>query len=85
MQLSWEEVKKEMVSEKGLDASVADKIGEFVKQSGGMELVESLLSEGALGSNKNAKAGLEDMKLLLHYVELFGVKDKVNTVEKLST
>lgn len=32
--LPWEEVKKEMTEEKGLDASVADKIGEYVKLKG---------------------------------------------------
>ena len=34
MKLPWEEVKKEMVAEKGLDPTVADKIGEYVKHKG---------------------------------------------------
>merc|ERR550519_3021970 len=41
---SWEEVRKEIVEEKGLDEESADKIGEFVRMSGGEELVESLLT-----------------------------------------
>jgi hypothetical protein len=32
--LPWEEVKKEMTEEKGLEAAVADKIGEYVKLKG---------------------------------------------------
>jgi histidyl-tRNA synthetase len=32
--MSWEDVKKEMTSEKGLDPTVADKIGEYVKFKG---------------------------------------------------
>merc|ERR1719277_1811173 len=37
---SWEEVKKEMVEEKNLDEAAADKIGEFVKLSGGIDLID---------------------------------------------
>merc|ERR1719153_1706481 len=58
----WEEVRKEMVDEKGLDEASADKIGEFVRMAGGEELVDQLL-ESDLGKNKTAKQGLEDMKL----------------------
>ena len=66
-----------MVGEKGLEPSIADKIGEYVKHKGGMDLVERLTADKALMNNKSAKAALEDMKLLLHYVELFGIKEKV--------
>ena len=67
-----------MVGEKGLEPSVADKIGEYVKLRGGMDLVESLTADEALSKNKSAKAALDDMKLLLRYVELFDIKDKVS-------
>ena len=77
-QLPWEDVKKEMVGEKGLEPSVADKIGEYVKLRGGMELVESLTADEVLSKNKSAKAALADMRLLLRYVELFDIKDKVS-------
>ncbi|XP_015768330.1 PREDICTED: histidine--tRNA ligase, cytoplasmic-like, partial [Acropora digitifera] len=75
--LPWEDVKAEMVGEKGLEPSIADKIGEYVKHKGGMDLVKKLTADEALINNKSAKAALEDMKLLLHYVELFGIKEKV--------
>ena len=32
--MAWADVKKEMTEEKGLDAAVADKIGEYVKHKG---------------------------------------------------
>lgn len=32
--LPWEDVKKEMVDEKGLAADIADKIGQYVKLKG---------------------------------------------------
>ena len=66
----WEEVWREMVAEKGLEGEVADRIGEFVRLSGGRELVESL-SKGELGGNKSAAKGLEDMRLLLQYCQLY--------------
>ena len=34
IQLPWAEVKKEMTQEKGLDPTVADKIGQYVKLKG---------------------------------------------------
>jgi len=37
--LPWAEVKKEMTTEKGLDPAVADKIGEYVKHKGGLDLM----------------------------------------------
>lgn len=73
-----------MVGEKGLEPSVADKIGEYVKLKGGMELVELLTADEALSNNKSAKAALEDMKLLLQYVDLFGITDKVTSSSKMS-
>jgi len=66
----WEEVREEMVEEKGLAGEVADKIGEFVRLSGGVELVESLLA-GPLGQDKSAVKGLEDMRLLIQYCQLY--------------
>lgn len=73
-----------MVGEKGLEPSVADKIGEYVKLKGGMELVESLMADEALSKNKSAKAALEDMKLLLQYIDLFDITDKVNSLSRLT-
>lgn len=73
----WEEVRKEMVEEKNLDPAAADRIGEYVKHSGGLALIDELL-EKDLGKNKSAKAGLEDMKLFLKYSELFGCSDVVS-------
>ena len=47
LKASWEEVRAEMVNEKGLDPAAADRIGEFVQQSGGSELADKL----TLGKN----------------------------------
>jgi len=74
----WEEVKAEMVKEKNLAEDIADRIYEYVQLKGGMDLVEKLLQNEKLISNKSAKQGVEDMKLLLNYCQLFNVMDKVS-------
>jgi len=74
--ISWEEVKKEMVEVKGLCPKVADKIGEYVRFKGGKELVDQLLAS-ELACNASAKAGLEEMKTLFEYLEIYQVLDAV--------
>ncbi|KAI0214715.1 Histidine--tRNA ligase, cytoplasmic [Lamellibrachia satsuma] len=74
----WADVKAEMVDEKGLPPEVADMIGNYVQMSGGPELIEALLKDEKLGANKRAAEGLEEMKLLLQYCDLYGILDKVS-------
>ena len=50
----------------------------YVQLKGGMDLVEKLAANETLMSNKSAKQGVEDMKLLLNYCNLFNVMDKVS-------
>ncbi|KAK1149421.1 Cytoplasmic and mitochondrial histidine tRNA synthetase [Aspergillus melleus] len=73
----WEEVKKEM-EEKGLSPEVADKIGEYVKLSGGRELVDTLKADAQVCANEDVKKGLDDMELLFKYLEVFNVTDKLS-------
>uniref|UniRef100_A0A8C9T7E3 histidine--tRNA ligase n=1 Tax=Scleropages formosus TaxID=113540 RepID=A0A8C9T7E3_SCLFO len=75
--MSWEDVKNEMVNEKGLASEVADQIGEYVSMQGGKDMAEKLLQDPKLSQSKQACAGLADMKLLFSYLELFNVTDKV--------
>ena len=42
-----------------------------------IELIDTLLKEERLSTNKSAVQGLEEMKLLLRYCEFYGVLDKV--------
>ena len=51
----WEEVRKEMVDEKGLDEEVADKIGSYVKFSGKEELLETLANDELLKDSSSAQ------------------------------
>nr|P07178.1 RecName: Full=Histidine--tRNA ligase, cytoplasmic; AltName: Full=Histidyl-tRNA synthetase; Short=HisRS [Mesocricetus auratus]pir/SYHYHT/ histidine-tRNA ligase (EC 6.1.1.21) - Chinese hamster [Cricetulus griseus]CAA28957.1 unnamed protein product [Mesocricetus auratus] len=76
--VSWEEVKNEMVGEKGLAPEVADRIGDYVQQHGEVCLVEQLLQDPKLSQNKQAVEGLGDLKLLFEYLTLFGIDDKIS-------
>jgi len=82
--LPWSEVRKEMTEEKGLDPAVADKIGDYVNptsadqtatfpKGGAIRVLESLKSNTALTGNASAKKGLDDMELLLSYLDIWGV------------
>ncbi|XP_048816789.1 histidine--tRNA ligase, cytoplasmic isoform X3 [Lagopus muta] len=76
--MPWEEVRSEMVGEKGLSPEAADRIGEYVQLHGGLDLIEQLLQDPKLSQNKLAKEGLGDMKLLFEYLTLFGITGKVS-------
>ncbi|XP_023934272.2 histidine--tRNA ligase, cytoplasmic isoform X1 [Bicyclus anynana] len=73
----WEEVRTEMINEKGVTPEAADRIGEYVRLNGSSELADKLLQDEKLSKNKSAVEGLEGIKLLLHYCELYGIKDKI--------
>ncbi|CAD6240095.1 GSCOCG00002500001-RA-CDS [Cotesia congregata] len=73
----WEEVRKEMIDEKQLDPSIADKIGGYVSKHGDVKLIEELRQNELLMKQPAAKQGLDAMELLLKYCDLFKVTDKV--------
>lgn len=74
----WEEVKREMVVDKGLDEGVADQIGTYVGRKGGRDLLEQLQKDERLGSHKEAKEGIRDMELLFDYLDIFGITEKMS-------
>lgn len=66
-----------MVDEKGLECSVADQIGEYVRLNGSAELVEKLLEDPKLKAIPSAVKGLQGMKLLLNYCNIMGIQNEV--------
>ncbi|KAJ6017495.1 histidyl-tRNA synthetase, partial [Penicillium sp. IBT 35674x] len=76
--MPWADVRKEMVDEKGLDGAIADRIETYVMHKGGRELLNKLLQDETLTANASAKAGLEEMALLMDYLEAFGSLDKIS-------
>lgn len=75
--MSWTEIRREMIEEKCLSESIADKIGEYIQFFGQEELIERLLQDDFLNKIPSILKGLEDLKRLLHYCNLLGIKDKV--------
>ncbi|KAJ9311344.1 hypothetical protein DTO271D3_8414 [Paecilomyces variotii] len=76
--MPWTDVRKEMVEEKGLDPAAADKIETYVSRKGRRELLDALLKDEALMANASAKQGLEEMGLLMDYLDAFGVLDTLS-------
>ncbi|KAJ6014480.1 Histidine-tRNA ligase/ATP phosphoribosyltransferase regulatory subunit [Penicillium herquei] len=76
--MPWADVRKEMVDEKGLDGAVADRIEQYVMHKGGRELLNKLLQDETLTANASAKAGLDDMALMMDYLEAFNALDKIS-------
>ncbi|KAL9622427.1 MAG: hypothetical protein Q9160_003271 [Pyrenula sp. 1 TL-2023] len=77
--MSWDEVKKEMVEEKGITDEVADRIGEYVRQSGPItDMLEKLKLDSKFTGNDDVKAGLADLSLLENYLKSMGVTDRIS-------
>lgn len=77
--LPWEEVKQEMVQQKGLPEEAADQIGRLVQNHGGLaEILFFLRQDEKLVANENIQAGIDDMSLLLSYLEAYGIIDQVS-------
>lgn len=68
-----------MINEKGLSIAAADRIGEYVRLNGKIELVDRLLQDEMLvGQSRSARDGLEAMRLFLKYCTLYGLQDRVS-------
>lgn len=73
----WEEVRKEMIEEKGLEGEIADRIWGYVQKKGGAEILEELRADEKLKENKSMVKGMDDMNLLFTYLDAFKVLDKI--------
>ena len=78
--MSWEDVRKEMVEEKGLDPSAADKIKKYVKvkSRGGKETLAMLQADDAMMNNKRAREGIDEMETLLNFCRLYQCDQNVS-------
>ena len=77
-QLPWEKVRSEMVSEKGIDSSVADAIGLYVKMKGGAEILDELMKNESFVANEKAKEGLQELKKLAKYGKVLEFSENVS-------
>ncbi|KAK2595731.1 hypothetical protein N8I77_013756 [Diaporthe amygdali] len=77
--LPWDEVKREMVEQKGLPESVADEIGHLVRSCGTLDETLGLLRANEnLTANEDVKAGIDDMSLLSSYLQAYEIADTVS-------
>ncbi|KAH8201883.1 hypothetical protein TruAng_003970 [Truncatella angustata] len=76
--LPWADVRKEMTDEKGLDAEVADRIGQWVVQKGKRDLLEKLRADEKLSGNASMKQGMDDLEVLFDYLEAFNALGPVS-------
>lgn len=68
-----------MVHEKGLESSVADKIGTFVLQKGDpWTMYNQLVNSGMFASHVGAQEALEDMRILFDYLDAMGKLNKIS-------
>lgn len=75
--LPWEDVRKEMTEEKGLEPDIAERIWTFVQKRGGREVLADLAANPDLKANSSMTKGIDDIKLLFTYLEAFAVLDKI--------
>eukprot|EP00545_Synedropsis_sp_CCMP1620_P000293 CAMPEP_0119005134 /NCGR_PEP_ID=MMETSP1176-20130426/1545_1 /TAXON_ID=265551 /ORGANISM="Synedropsis recta cf, Strain CCMP1620" /LENGTH=932 /DNA_ID=CAMNT_0006956907 /DNA_START=89 /DNA_END=2887 /DNA_ORIENTATION=+ len=69
----WEEVKREMVEDKGLKPDVADQIGTFVLQKGApWDMYKTLMDGKKFGTHKGALEAMEDLRILFEYLDAMG-------------
>lgn len=72
----WEEVRNEMINEKGLTPEVADMIGRKIQVSGKpTDVINTLKNDSEFMSNATTKQGLESMELMVKYCLLMGVDE----------
>ncbi|EEA07640.1 histidyl-tRNA synthetase family protein [Cryptosporidium muris RN66] len=76
---SWESVKKEMVTLKGLSEEVADKIGNYIKFSGAPgEVLTKVKQCEELINNEDIKLAISDMVLLFSYTDAVGCTEHLS-------
>lgn len=75
--VAWDQVRAELVDERGLEATVADNIGRYVKWKGDSTLLKTLLEDQNLAANPSAAQGIKDMELLFDYLDIFDIRHKM--------
>lgn len=76
-QFPWPIIRTELIDEKGLEESTADRIGGYVQLSGKNDLVNQLLSDEKLNRTPEFVRGLNDIRLLLNYCDILAIKPNI--------
>jgi len=79
---TWEEVRREMVEEKGLPLEIAEKVGKFVQHTSAVgqprELWQKFTDENIFGDHQKAAEAMREMDLLFTYLEAMGSVDYIS-------
>ena len=75
----WEEVRREMIEDKGLSSDIADRIGTYVLHSGRpKDLWTKLTSDKIFGDHHGANAAMNELNILFEYLAAMGSIDYVS-------
>jgi histidyl-tRNA synthetase len=75
----WEAVRREIIEDKGISTTAADKVGAFVVLNGEpVALLNKLIDERLFGDSAVAAEAIEDMRLLFDYLTCMGALHRVH-------
>uniref|UniRef100_A0A182R7L5 histidine--tRNA ligase n=1 Tax=Anopheles funestus TaxID=62324 RepID=A0A182R7L5_ANOFN len=74
----WNEVKRELIEQKGVNEETVDRIASYVTLHGGLELVNQLSEDEQLKRISKACEALNDLRLLFQYCEIFQVENRIS-------
>jgi len=67
---TWEDVKRELIEDKGLSLEIVDKLGEFVTYKGNpLEMLEKIKTAKIFDASESGRQGMVEMGLLFEYLE----------------
>ncbi|XP_050070584.1 histidine--tRNA ligase, cytoplasmic-like [Anopheles maculipalpis] len=72
---TWDDVRRELIEQKGLDGITVDRITPYVTLHGGLELLKQLTEDEQLKGSQTACEALDDFRLLFQYCEIFNVSN----------
>ncbi|XP_068133904.1 histidine--tRNA ligase, cytoplasmic-like isoform X2 [Hyperolius riggenbachi] len=74
----WDKVRSEMIEEKQIRPEIVDRLSEYIRLNGGSSLLEKLRDDPLVAHNPLAMEAVEELNLLYHYLEIFGIADKAS-------
>uniref|UniRef100_A0A5K3FMQ9 histidine--tRNA ligase n=1 Tax=Mesocestoides corti TaxID=53468 RepID=A0A5K3FMQ9_MESCO len=73
----WEDVKLELLQEKGLSPATVELIGEYTQITGGAEVLDKLAADPRLANVVAIQETLKEMQTLLSYCQALGIMDRL--------
>uniref|UniRef100_A0A182W2L3 histidine--tRNA ligase n=1 Tax=Anopheles minimus TaxID=112268 RepID=A0A182W2L3_9DIPT len=74
----WNDVRQEMIEQRGVKEETVDRIASYVTLHGGLELVNQLSEDEQLARIPRAREALQDLRLLFQYCDIFQVANRIS-------